>query len=177
MVDIGTYRVGECNNAVHVVFANSGVPDQEHCEPSTVCGYPRVPCALRVAMNLVCGLVHQRVELGEQRYQTRTARRQTSGERTSAGSEILILQSHPSGMRMDSEGVIHDPRGRHLPSSSGDLLRSPGWSFKFSLISWIVPETGAYCVPILVVTRRKFDQEKRRGQVKGLGTQRYRRPP
>jgi len=64
------------------------------------------------------------------------AQRGVNGERTSAGSETLILQSHPSKIRSYLNLVMaHESRVEHIPSSSGDLLRSPGWSFKLSLIS------------------------------------------
>lgn len=65
-----------------------------------------------------------------------TRERKTNGKHTSAGFETLILQSHPGGVHSNSNSeLIHDILAKRLPSSSGDLLRSPGWSFKFSLIS------------------------------------------
>lgn len=97
-------------------------------------------------MSLVLSLVHQRVELSEYRSSDMETRRKANSEPTSVGSETLILQSHPRKINPNSGSaeVIRGYCGEHSPSPSGDLFRRPGWSFKFSLIAWTVPETGAY---------------------------------
>ena len=121
-------------------------------------------------MDLVRSLVHKRIKLGE-RHQIYT-QGETCDEHTSVGSETSILQSHPCETRLNSEGVIHGPHGERLPSSSGDLLRSPGWSFSVSLISRMVPEIGAYCITGLTITQNELNivrleeerEEKESGQ-------------
>lgn len=60
------------------------------------------------------------------------------------------VQSCRAILAVHMKSEVRSQQFRNIPASSGDLFRSPGWSFRFSLISRIVPEIGAYCVPGLV---------------------------